>query len=373
MIVPEPPTIARIESISPTVYEAATHCLARASWAASGDLSALPTNPRALLGIAVHSVLARAARAGIAGADEEERVQEAASHFDEEMSVLFESAHPLIRAKFGNRNRIPFYNIYRARAARIASESSPPPSRGADTGPAGSHGRDRSRLAEPTLTSRDQKIRGRPDLIDVENAVVLDYKTGSSSDSGQPTESEARQLRLYAHLAAENGIDVRAGVVVRADRDRAEIPIPREEAEDEGRRARGALEEINGFSGRRFEEAATPSPNACRYCPCIPFCPAFWKESDPGWADRCGTQLEGVVDSIEGESLVSMRLEVARGTGTRGLAVVSRLSRAWLEVEEANFPQPGQAVRVTDAGRANPASQPTEFRADRATTAVWQV
>ena len=455
MILPEPPSIVKIESISPSAYEAATNCLARASWAVSGDSSALPAHPSALLGTAVHAVLEHAARTGISGADEDARVQEAARRFDEEMDRRFQDAHPLIRAKFGSQERIPFYYISRARAARVASESPRRHSPHVDSSPAQSQGRDRSRLAERTLTTRDRKIRGRPDRIDVDDGLIVDYKTGLSPDSNRPTESEARQLRLYAHLATENGIavragaieradrsrvqipislraglsmpstnspepllkrlppllrmpvdtarasrsvlpsggsrspagrkraeptskgssnrSVRAGAIERADRSRVEIPISAKEAEEEGRLARRALDALNELSGAPFEEAATPSPDACRHCPCIPFCPAFWRESEPGWAEACGTHLEGIVESIEGSSLASMRLEVGRGTGTRGPAAVSRLSRAWLEVQDSSLPEPGQSVRVTDAGRANPMPQLTEFRADRATTAVWKI
>ena len=373
MIVPQPPVIARLESISPTVHEAAAHCLSRASWSASGDSSALPPNPRALLGIAVHAVLARAARVGIASADEDGKVQAAAGLFDEEMAALFRDTHPLVRAKFGTANRIPYHNLYRARAAFIASRSSRSPSRHAHSEPSQPPVRQRSRLAEETLATRDGTITGRPDLVDVESALVVDYKTGSSPDPTTPTESEARQLRLYAHLAAENGITVRAGAIERPDGTRAEIAISREEADEEGRRAREALDEINRLSGSPFEAGARPSAESCRYCPCIPFCPAFWNESDSSWSSECGTHVEGVVESLEGSSLVSMRMEAARGTGPRGPAAISRLSEGWLRVEEADPPQAGELVRAVDVGPANPASSLTEFRADRACTAVWKV
>lgn len=377
MITPDPPPISSLESISPTVHEAASHCLARASWVASGRFYAVPPHPRALLGIAVHAVLARAARAGFGSEDEEESVRKAESLFDEEMTQLFQDTHPLLRAKFGTQTRIPFYNLYRARAALVASHTARSPSPLPSSTPSQPQHLRHRRLAEQTLSSRDGKIRGRPDLIEVARALVVDYKTGSPSDSTTPTESEARQLRLYAHLAAENGISVRAGAVERANRTRAEISISNEDADEEGRRARSSLDEINRFSGRPFEDAATPSPQSCRQCPCIPFCPAFWDESDPAWSDDCGIHLEGVVESVdeslEGRLLVSMRLDVVRGTGARGPGVISRLSRGWLEVEQADVPGAGEVVRVVDVGRANPSSSHTGFRADRAGTAVWKV
>ena len=372
MHLPKRLTIPVIDTISPIVYEAALQCSARACWVASGDRSALPPSPRSMLGIGVHGVLERAARSGFPGTTEEQRIEEAAEHFDEKMKGLFQSAHPLVRAKFRNQERIPFYYLYRARATRIASQM-PRVHSTRIAGSAEAQGRGRRRLAESTLTSRDQAIRGRPDLIDVANATIVDYKTGIARDSQQPTDSEARQLKLYAYLALENGIPIRRGAVVHANRIRTEMPISRKEAEDEGRRAREALEKLKRFAGKRFREAASPSPKACRYCPCIPFCPAFWEASVPSWEEECGTHLEGVIESVQGEALMSLYLQIARGTGTRGPGVVSRLSKDWLQVEQTSLPKPGQTVRLTDARRMNNSARPTEFRADRATTAVWKV
>lgn len=371
MLIPDPPTIARVESISPSVCEAGLQCLARASWAASGDRSALPPNPRALLGIGVHGLFERATRSAIPGATEEQRVENAATYFDEEMERLFQNAHLLTRAKFRTREHIPFYNLYRARAATTAAQM--PPTRSMRAEFAEGQGGAPTRLAESTLTSQDQVVRGRPDLIDWKNATVVDYKTGSVPDPQHPTESEARQLKLYAYLASENGIPVRKGVVERPNRVRAEMSIPRKDAEDEGRRAREVLKQLNQMTGRRFDEAASPSPKACRHCPCIPFCPAFWEASNPSWQDECGTHFEGIVESVDGEALMSLRLQVTRGTGTRGPGVVSRLSKSWLALEQTSTPEPGKAVRLTDARETDGSATLTEFRADRATTAVWTV
>lgn len=371
MRVPKPPVIPPVDSISPTVYEAALRCLSRASWAASDDGRTLPPSPRSLLGIGVHSVLERAARLGISATTEGDRVRKAARHFDEQMKRIFQRSHPLVRAKFGSPERIPFYNLYRARATRIAAQM--PRTYSGFVASATAKGREPNRLAEFALKSRDHAIRGRPDLIDAANATVVDYKTGSAPDLQQPSDSEARQLRLYAYLAMENGIAIRRGAIERPNRIRIEMPISEKDAEDEGRRAREALTELNRVSGRRFSEAASPSPGACRHCPCIPFCPAFWESSIPSWEEECGTQVEGVVESIEGDALVSLHLHVHHGTGTRGPGVISRLSREWLEVEQTTIPESGQTVRLTDARQMDRTAISTEFRADRATTALWTV
>src|SRR5690606_16452779 len=110
-----------------------------------------------------------------------------------------------------------------------------------------------------------------------------------------------RQLRLYAFLAAENGIPVTKGVIERVDRERVEIQISQGEAAEEGRRALEVLDEYNRRAGESFSDAASPSREACRYCPCIPFCPAFWDTAEPGWASECGSQIEGTVETVDGD------------------------------------------------------------------------
>ena len=145
------------------------------------------------------------------------------------------------------------------------------------------------------------------------------------------------------------------------------------EAEAEGKRAREMLDEFNRQAGRSFEEAATPSKEACRYCPCISFCPAFWKASEPDWDTQCGVHVEGVVEAVEGNSLVSIHLEVSRGSGPRGATIVTRFSSDWLTVSEMNLPRTGESVRVTDAAHVPETDSPVELRADRDMTAVWRL
>jgi PD-(D/E)XK nuclease superfamily len=371
MFVPKPPPIPKLDRISPTVYEAALRCVARAAWLGSGDRKLLAPHPRASLGIGVHAVLEQARRAGIPGDSEEQRRDAAAKLFDEKMAAVFVQTHPLLRAKFEVQDRIPFYNLYRARAAQIASEMASVPRTRTRAVPA--HAEGLTTHVEATLVSKDGRIAGRPDVIEAEAATVVDYKTGSPADSQRLTDNELRQLRLYAFLAAESGIPIRTGVIERANRERVEVQISQKEAADEGGRALKVLDEYNRHAGGAFSDAASPSPEACRHCPCIPLCEAFWNASEPGWEAECGTQVEGTVESVDGDSLMSIHLNVVRGTGARGPAVITRLSREWLTLNEMDVPRPGEMVRVTDAAHVAETTSPAVFRADRVTTAVWRV
>lgn len=370
MLVPTPPVIKRIERISPTLYEAAMKCTSRAAWFAGGNRKVLPPHPRALLGIGVHAVLERARSGGLAGTTEDERRADAERLFDEKMRELYATTHPLLHAKFDGPDRLPFYNLFRARAAQMAADAATASGR---AGQAAARGASGGQTVEAALVSKDGRVGGRADVLDATNATVIDYKTGAAGDSDPLTESELRQLRLYAYLANENGIVITRGVIERTDRSRAEVPISTQEAAEEGRRALVVLDQYNQRAGQPFESGASPSPEACRFCPCIPFCEAFWRTVEPQWRGQCGTHVEGVVESVEGGQLVSINLNATRGTGAKGIAVVTRLSRDWLTFAGAAIPQCGQTVRVTDAAYVEESTAPAVFRADRVTTAVWTV
>lgn len=372
MLVPIPPVIGRIERISPTLYEAAMKCTSRAAWLAGGDRKLLPPHPRALLGIGVHAVLERARSGRVVGGTEGERRADAERVFDEKMRELFAASHPLLHAKFDGADRLPYYNLFRARAAQMAADlAASSDSRGDQA--RGHTGGGGGPAVEAALVSNDGRIVGRADVVDSTNATVVDYKTGVADDSSSLTDSEQRQLRLYAYLAGEKGISITRGVIERADRTRAEVEISPPEAAEEGRRALVVLDSYNKHAGKPFDVAATPSQDACRFCPCIPFCEAFWRAADAQWSERCGTHVEGVVESVEGGALVSVSLNIVRGTGTNGPAVVTRLSRDWLTFSGSSLPQPHQTVRVTDAAYVKESTAPAVFRADRITTAVWTV
>ena len=114
-------------------------------------------------------------------------------------------------------------------------------------------------LVEETLTSSDGLLFGRPDYVDIQACEVLDYKTGAAAgDAATISPAEARQLRLYVHLALENDLPVSRGVIVRPCGRRADVEVTGSQADAEGRQAREVLENFNRTAGRPFEEVATP-------------------------------------------------------------------------------------------------------------------
>ena len=91
------------------------------------------------------------------------------------------------------------------------------------------------------------------------------------------------------------------------------------------------------------------------------------------WSSQCGTHVEGVVESVEGTTLTSINISVTRGTGVRGPAVITRLSRDWVTLIDGDVPQARATIRVVDAAYVADSIGPAVFRADRTTTAVWQI
>ncbi len=382
MRVPEQPAVKELKHLSPSLYEAVLACKARAAWIAFGDREAVPQHPTALLGTCVHAVVENAHSGGLPSGNHESRRAAAREIFDRKAKELYDRAHQLVHAKFVAPERIPYYYLFRERAALLALEAAARPhiarpaaadtAQGAQPSPAA--------LVERKLSSRDGLLVGRPDYVDAGAGEVIDYKTGAGPED-DPTgllDSEARQLRLYVHLAHELGLELKKGAVVRADGRRVELGVSDADAAAEGQRAREALRSFNAEAAEGFKRLAEPSPESCRYCPCIPFCEAFWEKATAAWADQCGTQVEGTVSSVsravvQNAALITLGLGVTRGTTAVGAAVVQQLPEKWACADATPPPEPGDVVRVVHCRLADGAGDVAVIRPDRLTTALWTV
>lgn len=380
MRLPRATTVGPIRQLSPSVYQALLRCRARAAWTAHGDKAAVPLLPKALLGTCFHAAVEQANRGQLSALGREERLETARNIFDRSARTAFAQAHPLLRAKFGSPEKLPYYNLYRERAAieaadcaervkldegpeRSDSELPQPPSRP---------------VAEERLVSKDSLIVGRPDLIDPLAHEVVDYKTALGQDDAldEMSETEIRQLRLYVHLAIENGIPISRAVIARSNGQRASINISPEEAAEEGRKAREVLAEYNSRAGEPFDIAAQPSVENCQFCPCIPFCDGFWRSAGANWAERCGTHVEGRISAIEVSTvpelnLITLRVDVQRGTVPAGELYVEQIPEAWTNADGSDRPHEGDIVRVV-FGRIVSENPPSIMRVDRTATSVWR-
>jgi hypothetical protein len=308
----------------------------------------------------------------------EERLEAARNIFDRRAQMIYAQAHPLLRAKFNLPEKLPYYNLYRERAAVEAADSAEriTPTEGAATA---GLGQPTQAAVEERLVSRDGLIVGRPDFIDTVAKEVVDYKTALGRDDTVPamSEGEIRQLRLYVHLAVENGVSISRAVIARSNGQRASIDILPKEAAEEGRRAREVLAEYNSRVGEPFDVAAQPSVENCQFCPCIPFCEGFWRSANPTWVEQCGTHIEGRIRAVETSvvqelSLVTLQVDAQRGTFQTPDMYVEQIPEAWINADGSNRPSQGDAVRVL-YGRIVSDTPPQVMRVDRTATSVWTV
>lgn len=381
MRLPRATTVGPIRQLSPSVYQALLRCRARAAWTAHGDKAAVPLLPKALLGTCFHAAVEQANRGQLSGLGREECLEAARNIFDRSARTVFAQAHPLLRAKFGSPEQLPYYNLYRERAAIETADSAERVE--LDAGPErhdGELAQSPCRAAvEERLVSKDSLIVGWPDLIDPLAHEVIDYKTGLGQDDGlnEMSEAEVRQLRLYVHLALENGIGISRAVIARSNGQRASINVSHEEAAEEGRKAREVLAEYNSRAGEAFDIAAQPSVEHCQFCPCIPFCEGFWRSAGANWAEQCGTHIEGRVSAMEVATvqefnLITLRVDVQRGTVPAGEIYVEQIPETWTNADGSDRPHEGDIVRVL-FGRIVCEFPPQIMRVDRTATSVWGV
>ncbi len=378
MRLPPSTILSPISQLSPTVYEALLRCRARGAWVAHGERAAVPLLPKALLGTCFHGVVEDANSGRLSGPTSEIRLAAARDDFDRVARAVYAQAHPLLRAKFSSPEKLPYYNLYRERAALEASNCIERIERSA-SGREAELTQPSRVLSERRLVSSDRLIVGRPDLIDPAAREIVDYKTGPGPDDEltDMSEAEMRQLRLYVHLALENDIPISRAVISRADGRRVSIDVSPEEATEEGRQAREVLAEYNSRAGEHFDVAAQPSLENCRFCPCIPFCDGFWRAASSDWAERCGVHLEGRVGGVEastvqGLSLVTLGVDARRGTVPAGETFVEQIPETWTNADGCDRPREGDIVRIV-YGRIVTETAPHVIRVDRVATAIWTV
>jgi hypothetical protein len=385
MDLPTPPTLAKIDKISPSFYNAGLLCKAKAAWQKFGVRQSMPASTGSILGSCLHAVVERGNRGGLSPG--REGIEQAKIAFDAEAKLRFSEAHPLIRAKFASPEKIPFYFQRRARAVVLAVQvstegepRSPSPPQG-DPAPRAFGGRS-SRLVEQSFTSRDGLITGRIDLLDSGVGKVTDYKSGHAPKNVPSglADTEVRQLRLYIHLALENGYNITRATIVRGDGNECEIQISASQAADEAQAARALMEQFNGLvsGGCSFSSLANPSAKNCAGCPCIPFCEPFWKTAQPDWEELCGTNAEGEISetkdvSLAGATLKTLTLDCRQGSTLRGQLTIEQIPLAWLSLG-SSVPALGSAVRIVLAARSTSAPQIRVLQVDRIkSTTIWNL
>lgn len=377
MKIPTPPKPIQISSISPSLYEDVRTCKARAAWSIAGERTALPGNAKAILGSCFHEVLAKAQK-GLLPVDEEMFEVEAAKLFDATAEKKFDQSHPIIRAKFRAKEFLPEYYLQRASAVVMAKKVR------SMTSPAvHNQGKDNSstKLVERYLVSQDEQINGRPDYLDSREGVVVDYKTRRELDSetDEMTDREKRQLRLYAYLARQNGIDVRQCVIALSNGNEYRIEISEREATVEANAAHAALAAFNAAITEKtsFEDLAAPSVENCKYCPCAVLCKKYWEVIDQSWGETFGTHLQAKIISehkvkSQNINLLTLDLEVTSATfPVQERITLEQIPEDWIFIDQQGGSIEGGTIRVFNLPVSTKIADKEIFRVNRLKTEIW--
>ena len=373
MQLPGLPLLRPLETVSPTTYEAALKCRARAAWSHVGDRDVLPQHPASVLGQSFHAVMAAANRGELGDTPEHKRGS-ARRLFQQSARDLFAESHALMQAKFRSAEELPFFNLSCEQASLLAARVV---RRTAATASGDAHMRRGSpqRRTEARMFSVDRRIVGRLDHINQSAEAVVDYKSGRGGSS--LTDRERRQLRLYAFLAMQNGITITRGILVRGNGISIEENIATADAESEAANAVRVMTDLNNAIGQgaSFAGLASPAGDICADCPCIPFCEPFWERASTDWKDSVGCHVEGRLRTIErtavrGSHVLGLSLDITRGTTTLGPGNVQAFPEVWLAADGSPLPSAGDLVRFVGARVAEDGA-PLMIYVDRIGTTVW--
>ncbi len=168
--------------------------------------------------------------------------------------------------------------------------------------------------------------------------------------------SYVRQLQMYAFLVKEcTGRWPTRGVLLPMEGPPLEIGLEPVACE---RAAADALELLDHYNqhvrvGGTAATLASPSPEACRWCPYQTLCPAFWAAADDSWSERISVAVGGHTSApprpVHSGAALALSLTVDEGTAPHrdiSLAPLSSAVHASLSGVHA-----GTRVRATGLAR----------------------
>ncbi|MEW6071064.1 MAG: PD-(D/E)XK nuclease family protein [Planctomycetota bacterium] len=309
--------LTSISAVSPSLAEVLRLCPLRGGLSrAEGAGRFVLGQPKAWLGTAYHAVLEGAAGGGAAAAHEAAWLAAINEQHDRARQ------HPLDQ-RFGQPERWPGYHLIRAMALLRAQEVGGPSS---STGrPGAAEGGRASR--EQWLSGAGGRLVGRPDLV--RGNAVIDYKTGDIHEQGDSAAAKAsyvRQLQIYAFLVKERtGRWPARGVLLPMEGPPLEVELEPLACERAAAEAVSLLDQYNREieAGVAPTRLASPSTDACMWCPYQVLCPAFWAAAAESWSDQLGAAAIGgsapaAPKPIHGGAALALSLRADEGTGPRG-------------------------------------------------------
>ncbi|MGI8521550.1 MAG: RecB family exonuclease [Actinomycetota bacterium] len=196
-------------------------------------------------------------------------------------------------------------------------------------------------------------IAGRPDRVEGPsgNRCVVDLKTGLRQE--RPTETQRRQLLMYAHLVARTSGDLPARIAIEdASGRRWEEPIDAREVDDAVQEVRRGLKQYRAsVEHNSLKLLASPGADTCGWCNYKSVCEPYWNNLDASWGHGSVAGVVASVDAAPSGSLLEIMAESpVDATGT------------WLvSSTPADTPGVGAAISVTEA-EITEAPQQLRFR-----------
>jgi hypothetical protein len=134
------------------------------------------------------------------------------------------------------------------------------------------------------IEDQETGLYGRPDRVEGPSSArrVVDLKTGLTQ--AEPTESQLRQLLLYAYLVTTTGDTVASVAIEDASGRRWEQPVQPGQLEATAEEAQARRAEFAAAMAASDPSAsATPAADICRWCAYRLVCQPYWQHLELGW------------------------------------------------------------------------------------------
>jgi len=224
--------------------------------------------------MACHAVLEQAAKGALRAATEPARKTAFDRAWSAAIALEADAAQQYAQRPWPAPEKWRGYAMKRALTRRLAAQLS-------------DEQQDATFVVEEQLSSASGRLRGRPDVIVRAPAhEVRDYKTGEIHDpEGRLKKNYVIQIELYAALEAESsGQMPDTAAVIGLDGRNEHWELQDAHVTALAATAESALTAYDDAVERgRERELGQPGPDACRWCPWAPRCPAFWDAYDRAW------------------------------------------------------------------------------------------
>ncbi len=362
MNLPQRPTFQPLPCITPSQYNTGLSCRAKVVFGKHYKRDAFPSTAPAILGQAFHAAVELATRGRLPWGDAARR-DAVRSRFAEAAREALATAHPYLRERYGRMENLPGFYRQQERAVSLAMlsdsihqnvgvavDGAAPPSD--EEMPVQPHSLEEPKV-EWSVSSRDGLIRGRVDQFVPGRCEIVDYKSGIHDSTGV-SDSELRQLRLYAYLCHEQGYEARRGVVVRASGAVDRVTISEEEAQCEGDAAKSFLRSLNAdLSAGGVGGLCSPDAAQCFRCAFVPICDRFWEEVSVDWGEASGVFVAGKVEETQRNTgdeskggRIALRADIHAGNMCATSVTIGPLPIWTSEADGSDPLQPEDDVRV---------------------------